>query len=69
MSNPASVTKEDVDRFVEGLEEQRLRDAYKASRDIVIETEDTLCHEFQIAATINDVFWKYVQLMATVGHF
>jgi hypothetical protein len=59
---PDEITRSDLERFVNTLD-RRLAAAYKGAHEVTLETEDTLGDDFQLAATIERVFWDYVRAL------
>jgi hypothetical protein len=54
--------KYELDKFInEKIEDPTLRKMYFDAELIAMTTEDTLTHEFQLAAAIERVFWEYAE--------
>lgn len=54
-------TRPEVEKYLQGLEPE-IREIYTAAEQFFLVTEDTLSEEFQIAASIIDVFWSRVRV-------
>lgn len=53
------ITRDDVDKYMQGTELERLYNEIEAQ--YLINSTDTLSDEFQILAAIRETIWKYVE--------